>query len=140
MPRDSHAFYDVFEALYIMRLITGNIKCDASGLSDPGFVFFTAMLHFAYGVNFNYIPKCKILHKIFLKKVVKTCENDFSNTTCVAKVKVRVEKSYNKTVIDFSCMKNFSNTIFIAKVKVIVEKSYNKTVMQALVNITFSGR
>ena len=44
-------------------------------------------LHSAYGVNFNYILKSKILQKIFLKTVVKTCENDFSNTIFVAKVK-----------------------------------------------------
>ena len=38
------------------------------------------IFHPAYGVTFNYISKCKILHKIFLKTVVKTCENDFSST------------------------------------------------------------
>ena len=45
-------------------------------------------LHSAYGVKFNYISKCKIQHKIFLKTVVETCENGFSNTILVAKVKV----------------------------------------------------
>ena len=49
-------------------------------------------LHSAYGVNFNYISKCKILHKIFLKAVVVTCEKDFSNTIFVAKVKLKVHK------------------------------------------------
>ena len=38
-----------------------------------------------YGVNFNYISKCRILHKIFLKTVVKNCGNDLSNTILVAK-------------------------------------------------------
>ena len=53
-------------------------------------------LHSAYGVNFNYISKCKILHEIFLKRVVKTCENDFRNTIFVAKVKVKVLHSWLK--------------------------------------------
>ena len=45
---------------------------------------------FIIRVNFNYISKCKIhvLHKNISKTVVKTCENDFSNTIIVAKVKV----------------------------------------------------
>ena len=47
-----------------------------------------------------------MLHKNNSKTVVKTCENDFRNTILVAKVKVdfilMVEKSYNKTVIDFN--------------------------------------
>ena len=56
-------------------------------------------LHSAYGVNLNDISKCKIVHKIFLKRVVKTCENDFSNAIFIVKVKVRDIKShiYNKT-------------------------------------------
>ena len=45
-------------------------------------------LHYAYRVNFNYISKCKIIHTIFKKAVVKSCENDFSNTILVVKVKV----------------------------------------------------
>ena len=45
-------------------------------------------LHSAYKVNCNHISKCKMLHKNISKTVVKTCENDFSNTTFVAKVKV----------------------------------------------------
>ena len=63
-------------------------------------------LQSAYRVNFNYISKCKMLLKNNSKTVVKTCENDFNNTILVAKVKVdfilMVEKSYNKTVIDFN--------------------------------------
>ena len=55
--------------------------------------------HCAYGVNFNNISKCKILHKIFLKTVVKTCENDFSNTIFVAKVKVKVLHKWLKSNI-----------------------------------------
>ena len=54
--------------------------------------------HCAYRVNFN-ISKCKILHKIFLKTVVKTCENDFSNTIFVAKVKVKVLHKWLKSHI-----------------------------------------
>ena len=46
------------------------------------------ILHSAYGVTFDYISKCEILHKIFLKTVVKTCENDLSNIILVAKVNV----------------------------------------------------
>ena len=49
------------------------------------------ILHSAYGVTFNYISKCKILHKIYLKTVVKTCENDFSNAILVAKVKIEFD-------------------------------------------------
>ena len=45
-------------------------------------------LHYAYRVNFNYISICKIIHTIFQKAVVKSCENDFSNTIIVVKVKV----------------------------------------------------
>ena len=45
-------------------------------------------LHSAYGVNFNYISKCKIQHKMNLKTVVETCENGFSNIILVAKLKV----------------------------------------------------
>ena len=60
-------------------------------------------LQSAYRVNFNYISKCKMLHKNNSKTVVKTCENDFSNTILVAKVKVdfilMVEKSYNKQLL-----------------------------------------
>ena len=37
---------------------------------------------------FNYISKFKIIHTIFQEAVVKSCENDFSNTILVAKVKV----------------------------------------------------
>ena len=37
--------------------------------------------------NFNYISKFKIIHTIFQEAVVKSCENDFSNTILVAKVK-----------------------------------------------------
>ena len=41
------------------------------------------------------------------KTVVKTCENDLSNTILITKVKVKllrkmVEKPNNKTVIDFN--------------------------------------
>ena len=36
----------------------------------------------------NYISKCKIIHTIFQKAVVKSCENDFSITILVVKVKV----------------------------------------------------
>ena len=36
---------------------------------------------------FNYISKFKIIHTIFQEAVVKSCENDFSNTILVAKVK-----------------------------------------------------
>ena len=63
-------------------------------------------LQSAYRVNFNYISKCKMLHKNNSKTVVKTCENDFSNAILVAKMKVdftlMVEKSYNKTVTSIS--------------------------------------
>ena len=45
-------------------------------------------LHYAYRVNFNYISKCKLIHKIFQKAVVKSCGNDFSNLILVVKVKV----------------------------------------------------
>ena len=45
-------------------------------------------LHYAYRVNFNYISICKIIHTIFQKAVVKSCENDFSDTVLVVKVKV----------------------------------------------------
>ena len=45
-------------------------------------------LHYAYRVNFNYISICKIIHTISKKAVVKSCENDFSNTILVVKVKV----------------------------------------------------
>ena len=38
--------------------------------------------------NFNYISKFKIIHTIFQEAVVNSCENDFSNTILVAKVKV----------------------------------------------------
>ena len=38
---------------------------------------------------FNYISKFKIIHTIFQEAVVKSCENDFSNTILVAKVKVK---------------------------------------------------
>ena len=38
--------------------------------------------------KFNYISKFKIIHTIFQEAVVKSCENDFSNTILVAKVKV----------------------------------------------------
>ena len=44
------------------------------------------ILHSAYGVDSNYISKCKILHKILLKTAVKTCENDLRNTIFVAKI------------------------------------------------------
>ena len=37
---------------------------------------------------FKYISKFKIIHTIFQGAFVKSCENDFSNTTLVAKVKV----------------------------------------------------
>ena len=45
-------------------------------------------LHYAYRVNFNYISICKIIHTIFQEAVVKSCENDFSKTILVVKVKV----------------------------------------------------
>ena len=45
-------------------------------------------LHAEYRVNFDYISKCKILHKNISKTVFKTCENDFSNTILAAKMKV----------------------------------------------------
>ena len=39
--------------------------------------------------KFNYISKFKLIHTIFQEAVtVKSCENDFSNTILVAKVKV----------------------------------------------------
>ena len=38
--------------------------------------------------NFNCISKFKIIHTIFQEAVVKSCENDLSNTILVAKVKV----------------------------------------------------
>ena len=38
--------------------------------------------------KFNYISKFKIIHTIFQEAVVKSCENDFSSTILVAKVKV----------------------------------------------------
>ena len=41
-------------------------------------------LHYAYRVNFNYNNSYNILKKA----VVKSCENDFSNTILVVKVKV----------------------------------------------------
>ena len=44
-------------------------------------------LHSAYRVNFDYISKCKILHKNISKTVVKACDNNFSNTIRAAKVK-----------------------------------------------------
>ena len=37
---------------------------------------------------FNYISKLKIIHTIFQEAVVKSCENDLSNTILVAKVKL----------------------------------------------------
>ena len=37
---------------------------------------------------FDYLSKFKIIHTIFQEAVVKSCENDFSNTILVAKVKV----------------------------------------------------
>ena len=44
-----------------------------------------------------------IIHAIFQKAVVKSCENDLSNTILVVKVKVEfhimIEKSYNKTIM-----------------------------------------
>ena len=43
-------------------------------------------LQYAYRVNFN-ISISKIIHTIFKKAVVKSCENDFSNTILVVKVK-----------------------------------------------------
>ena len=36
----------------------------------------------------NYISKFKIIHTIFQEAVVKSCENNFSNTILVANVKV----------------------------------------------------
>ena len=45
-------------------------------------------LHYAYRVNFNYISICKIIQTIFQKAVVKSCENDFSNTILVVNAKV----------------------------------------------------
>ena len=53
-------------------------------------------LHSAYRVNFNYISKCKILHKNISKKVVKTC--DFSNAILVAKVKVEFYNNGGKVI------------------------------------------
>ena len=38
--------------------------------------------------NLNYISKFKIIHTIFQEAAVKSCENDFSNTILVAKLKV----------------------------------------------------
>ena len=38
--------------------------------------------------NFNYISKFKIIRTVFQEAVVKSFENDFSNTILVAKVKV----------------------------------------------------
>ena len=40
---------------------------------------------------FNYISKFKIIHTIFQEAVVKSCENDLSNTILVAKVKVEFQ-------------------------------------------------
>ena len=37
---------------------------------------------------FNYLSKFTIIHTIFKEAVVKSCENDFSNTILVAKLKV----------------------------------------------------
>ena len=56
-------------------------------------------LNCAYGVNFNDISKCKILHKIFLKTVVKTFENDLSNTIFSVNVKVKVLHKWLKSHI-----------------------------------------
>ena len=44
----------------------------------------------AYRVKFIYVLKCKILHKNISKTIVKTCENDFSSTKLVTKVKVDI--------------------------------------------------
>ena len=70
-------------------------------------------LHSAYGVNFNYISKCKKIPKIFLKTVVKSCENDFSNTILVAKVKVRVFHKWLKSHITKQLMTSISVDIKI---------------------------
>ena len=43
-----------------------------------------------YRVNSNYVSKCKILQNNISKIVVKTCENDLSNTILVIKVKVEL--------------------------------------------------
>ena len=45
-------------------------------------------LHYDCREIFYYISKFKIIHTIFQEAVVKSCENDFSNTILVAKVKV----------------------------------------------------
>ena len=37
---------------------------------------------------FNYISNFKIIHTIFQEAVSSSCENDFSNTILVAKLKV----------------------------------------------------
>ena len=55
-------------------------------------------LHYAYRVNINYISICKIIHTIFQKAVVKSCENDFSNTILVVKVKVEFNINDGKVI------------------------------------------
>ena len=47
-------------------------------------------LHYGYFVNFTYISKWKILHKIYKKTVVETCDNDDINTILVTKVIVEL--------------------------------------------------
>ena len=66
---------------------------------------------YIYGVNFHYISKCKILHKIFLKTIVKIC--DFSNTIFVSKVKVKVLNKWLKSHITKQLLNSISVDIRI---------------------------
>ena len=84
------------QRIFLALMPSINKKCHQSHFLG-GVEITGGKLHPAFGVNFKYISKCKILHKIFLKTVVKTCENDSSNTIFVAKVKVSGLHKYLKS-------------------------------------------